>query len=100
MSIPPDEPPALNLSLIGTKVDRLTNGLLEIPDQKRPTEYVTYRDFIYLGPIGVGSVEAHYGYQSGAIYLDLGHAVIQLPVDEDTFISFNTPFINRIIHYP
>lgn len=50
--------------------------------------YYENRNWIYIGTMGIQAADIIYGYISWNFYMDFGTEVIQLPVDETTYISY------------
>ena len=74
---------AINQSKIGQQ--RIPEEWIIINDKNWKWMYYSDRNWIY---IGVQSADIIYGYSSWNFYMDFDTEVIQLPVDEKTYISY------------
>lgn len=67
---------------------RVPEEWIIVNDKTWKGKYYKDRSWILIGSMGVQSADIMYGYMSWNFYMDFGTEVIQLPVDEKTYISY------------
>ena len=67
---------------------RVPEEWIIVNDKTWKGKYYKDRSWILIGSMGVQSADIIYGYMSWNFYMDFGTEVIQLPVDEKTYISY------------
>ena len=84
--------PTINQSKVWQQ--RVSEKWFIVNDKNWKGEYYKDRNWILIGSMSVQAADIIYGYMSWNLYMDLGTEVIQLPVDEKTYISYRLQLEN------
>ena len=84
--------PTINQSKVWQQ--RVSEKWFIVNDKNWKGEYYKDRNWVLIGSMGVQAADIIYGYMSWNLYMDLGTEVIQLPVDEKTYISYRLQLEN------